>query len=1195
MSTRSIVMPYAINGTDAQRARFLVRSPDPALQTKLTTDWTFDATTDAGFVDGVVPVPGGSVNSGLANVARDNPSAIPATLRGVVRATEPAVIYGLAQQGFRGLRFNDPYAPLIVEKVGVTINGIGHPPTEGFLDFLMVAWIRPDYLGYWSAFGFSNNELGSNAYRYWGLTCNGGGVVLESMSGRQIDGLAANTWTQVGLHYRFSGNSIYVRTFVDGAETNLDLAGTPVSRTITDIAAAPIGYTRMAIGSNLVDPCIQGLIARVDRKFTGLAGNTLDPARMVAADYLVNYPRIAASIPELIDLFGALSLRGDAVEGANAGTLVGVAAGSVLSLVSDAGGRVALSGATVIRGATGLDYATAQSHSFTVRETLAGSLNSPHDTVLTLAVTNPLDGAVLVDLGGSFSLPESAAAGDLAGSLTGMADGSVLTLSDDGGGAVALSGSDIVRGATALNYEDGAAISFTVAETLPNSPNSPRYTVFTLNVTNVNEQPALGELSGTFTLAEDVPIDTVAGTLTGMTAGSSLSLLNNADGRVKLVGDTIVRGAPGLDYEDPEGHEFLFTVRETLTDSPNSPSDTDFILYVTDVDDTGLLNDLSGSFSAYENVASGASMGMLSGVTSGSALSLSDDAGGRVALSGLNIIRGATALDYEFATSHSFTVVETLAGFTNSPKSTALTLYVQNVPEAGTLVALTGPFTLPEDAAAGAVAGSVNGKTTGSTLALGSDAGGRVALSGTNIVRGATALNYETAQSHSFTVTETLADSPNSPKTTTLTLGVTNVAEAGTLNDISLSAATFPTGAATGTIIGAILGATAGSSLVLSGTAGGKFAKSGSNLVVGTVTNTDGPWSIAFTETLADTTNSPHVTTLTVTSETEQTVSRYTISGDGSKAEGNSGAILFNYIVTRSGLTTGASSVDYMVAGQGANPADADDFTGGAFPAGTVSFAAGETSKSLAVSVAGDADLESNEGFSVTLSNPTSPAVITTASVTSTIVNDDVAASYALSDNFNRTAGALAGTSAQTGGVWSDAYGPTGYIAIDSSGRATVSGFGGGTSATCSNAATLPVDQSVEADFVFGTPGTITFGIAARSQSNGTKQYELVYSGSDNTWKLRRRTSAGTNPVIASLVETPASGTVRRVRLQVVGTGAAVAINVYFDGVLNSTLSYSDTNSVRITTGGVAALWAYRSTSSDTGVSIDNMTAGAST
>src|SRR5262249_30021064 len=108
-----------------------------------------------------------------------------------------------------------------------------------------------------------------------------------------------------------------------------------------------------------------------------------------------------------------------------------------------------------------------------------------------------------------------------------------------------------------------------------------------------------------------------------------------------------------------------------------------------------------------------------------------------------------------------------------------------------------------------------------------------------------------------------------------------------------------------------------------------------------------------------------------------------------SKTEGASGATTpFTFTVTRAGSTAGSASVAWVVAGSGASPVAGSDFTGGVLPSGTVSFAAGEVSKTITVNVAGDSTVEANEGFAVTLSNPTG-ATITTASATGTIINDD--------------------------------------------------------------------------------------------------------------------------------------------------------------------------------------------------------------
>ncbi len=76
--------------------------------------------------------------------------------------------------------------------------------------------------------------------------------------------------------------------------------------------------------------------------------------------------------------------------------------------------------------------------------------------------------------------------------------------------------------------------------------------------------------------------------------------------------------------------------------------------------------------------------------------------------------------------------------------------------------------------------------------------------------------------------------------------------------------------------------------------------------------------------------------------------------------------------------------------GTGANPAGAADFVGNALPSGTLSFAVGETSKTITINVQGDTIVETHEAFTVTLSSPTNGAQITVASASSTITSDDL-------------------------------------------------------------------------------------------------------------------------------------------------------------------------------------------------------------
>lgn len=99
-------------------------------------------------------------------------------------------------------------------------------------------------------------------------------------------------------------------------------------------------------------------------------------------------------------------------------------------------------------------------------------------------------------------------------------------------------------------------------------------------------------------------------------------------------------------------------------------------------------------------------------------------------------------------------------------------------------------------------------------------------------------------------------------------------------------------------------------------------------------------------------------------------------------AEGNSGTTDLVFTVTRSGGSDGAVTTDITVT---FGTADDSDFTS----VSSLSFADGQTSATITVSVIGDIVVEGDETFTITLSNPTGGATITDGTATGTIVNDD--------------------------------------------------------------------------------------------------------------------------------------------------------------------------------------------------------------
>ncbi len=114
-------------------------------------------------------------------------------------------------------------------------------------------------------------------------------------------------------------------------------------------------------------------------------------------------------------------------------------------------------------------------------------------------------------------------------------------------------------------------------------------------------------------------------------------------------------------------------------------------------------------------------------------------------------------------------------------------------------------------------------------------------------------------------------------------------------------------------------------------------------------------------------------------------------SAMASVAEGDSGTRELSFTVTLDRTSPETQTVDYSMAlGSGAGFASASDFVGETAPSGgTLTFAAGETTKTITVTIAGDTASEINERFTVKLEKPSTGLVLDTSEIVATIVNDD--------------------------------------------------------------------------------------------------------------------------------------------------------------------------------------------------------------
>jgi hypothetical protein len=205
---------------------------------------------------------------------------------------------------------------------------------------------------------------------------------------------------------------------------------------------------------------------------------------------------------------------------------------------------------------------------------------------------------------------------------------------------------------------------------------------------------------------------------------------------------------------------------------------------------TGARISLSGS-SVAEDASVGDLVGTLS-VVNGSGVytfSITADPDSKFAIDG-TALETAAALDYETATTHSVTI-EADNGV-DTPLSRTFNIAVANVFEGASLSALTlSASTIEEASAEDTVVGAIQNTAGGSTVTITDDAGGRFKISGGNLVTGATATDYASATSHSITLRETLADSANSPRDTTLSITVTEAALGGPTNGIQLENGDF--------------------------------------------------------------------------------------------------------------------------------------------------------------------------------------------------------------------------------------------------------------------------------------------------------------------------------------------------------------------------------------------------------------------
>jgi serralysin len=230
-----------------------------------------------------------------------------------------------------------------------------------------------------------------------------------------------------------------------------------------------------------------------------------------------------------------------------------------------------------------------------------------------------------------------------------------------------------------------------------------------------------------------------------------------------------------------------------------------------------------------------------------------------------------------------------------------------------------------------------------------------------------------------------------------------------------------------------------------------------------------------------------------------------------SQNEGNTGSTTYTFEVRLDGSAFSSQTVNYSIAGNGPNAANAADFSSQL--TGTLTFAVGETVKIVTVQVVGDTTNEQNETFALTLVTPSSGLVIDTTSSTSTIVNDDTPSiniinGTASGETLNGTTGVdqingLAGNDYLDGKGGSDfLFGGDGddQIVYDAADLAANVNGGNGTDTLVVNGGSLPTGFNLVAS-------SFEKAIWTQTDTGNTQIWSTIANSYDSNWNLTDTTT----------------------------------------------------------------------------------------
>lgn len=509
------------------------------------------------------------------------------------------------------------------------------------------------------------------------------------------------------------------------------------------------------------------------------------------------------------------------------------------------------SGAITVANSAALDFESTPTFSLTVTVTdNSGAGNDTGSATITVNLNNLNEAPVANDA--TFALDENSANGTAVGTVTATDQdaGQTLSYAITAGntlGAFAInasSGAITVADVTDINYEVNPTFSLTVTVTDDGTGNLTDTATITVNLNNLNEAPIVNP--ATVGLNENSPNGTSVTTATfndqdtaqthtfSITAGNTGGAFAINSG----TGEITVATVGAVDFET--NPTFSLTVDVTDNGSPVLNDTATITINLNDLNENPVVNDQT--FSVDENSANGTVVGTVVATDqdAGQTLSYAITAGNALGAFAINSSSGqitvadVTDLDFETNPTFSLTVQVTDNGAGNLTDTATITVNLNDLNEAPTIVTPLAPANVTENAPNGTSVTTIlgNDPDSGQTLTwsiTAGNTGGAFAINpstGEITVANSTAVDFETNPSFTLTVQATDNGTPAASDTETVFINVNNINEAPVVNAATFS---LPENSPNGTSVGTATfsdqdAGQTGTFAITAGNTGGAFA-----------------------------------------------------------------------------------------------------------------------------------------------------------------------------------------------------------------------------------------------------------------------------------------------------------------------------------------------------------------------------------